>query len=360
MVSNEPAPVRVLCAADGGYAVPLCVMLVSLVINHAPDRKLEIYVIGPDIPEEERRKIEASLSANRPDFELSALHWLSPEKGMLEGLGCSMHVTSETYSRLLAPLILPQDWDRILYLDCDMVIVSDLSPFYDLPFEERALLAVRDMEIGSVSGGGGVFNYSELGIPGEAPYFNAGAVLLNLRRWRRENFSQRIIEYSRTHMHDVHFWDQGGMNAILHDAWAEIDPVWNQHRGIIFPRLRKKLGHTRAEWNRIMYHPRIVHYTGPEKPWQPAKNILRLPRYSHFFKYLKKTVYRDAYRGDPWERILGLRLYFLTWRAVRETFLSLSGKRRRQKQQREAQEKENFEEQPSPAATNSGARSRPA
>jgi lipopolysaccharide biosynthesis glycosyltransferase len=332
-------PLRVMCAADAGYAAPLCVMLVSLVVNHTSHRKLEIYVVGSDMPEKERRKIEGSISANRPDFDLSGLHWLSPNKEMLAGLESGMHITVETYSRFLAPYVLPQDWDRVLYLDCDLVVLSDLSALYDYPCDGKAILAIRDMEIGQVSAPAGVYNYAEMGISPDAHYFNAGVILMNLDLWRRDNLTPRIIDYLKTHKESMHYWDQGAMNAVLHDSWTEVDPGWNQHRGILFPHLRKGLGYSRAAWKEILYQPKIVHYTGPEKPWQLARKYLRLPRYSSFFTYLAKTEYRDVY-PIPWvERTVGLRIYFHLWRTIRNSYLLLSGKSRRLARQ-EAEQKE--------------------
>jgi len=301
-------PVRILCAADATYAAPLCVMLVSLLTHHAKGRKIEIYVVATNLPEEDRRKIEASLGRNRDDFDPGWLHWLSPSLERIEGLPLSAYFTIDTYARLLAPWVLPKDFDKVLYLDCDMVILADLSPLYDSRCEGSAVHAARD-PVGYVSGPYGVFNFSDLGIPPEAPYFNAAVLLMNLRRWREQAIGERVLEYLRRHQASVRLGDQGGMNALLHDAWTEIDPAWNQMPCVFRPERWRQLGRSTADWKRTMYHPKIVHYAGREKPWLADP----LPGYSYFFRYLKRTRYRDAYKEPRLERIIGFRLHYFLW-----------------------------------------------
>ena len=130
--SESPSlqPVRVLCAANANYAVPLCVMLVSLVDNLAKNRGLEIFILARDFPKEKRQDVERSICAIRPDFELKDLHWIAPGLTLPEGLHLDGHLTVDTCSRLLAPEVLPEDCDRVLYLDSDMVVRADVSELF--------------------------------------------------------------------------------------------------------------------------------------------------------------------------------------------------------------------------------------
>jgi lipopolysaccharide biosynthesis glycosyltransferase len=302
--------VRILCAANAAYAGPLSAMLVSLLINFAPDRKLDIYVIATNIPEEDRQKIEASLRHNRPDFDLGSLHWLFPDMGLLRGLHVDKWIDLETYGRLLAPLVLPEDCDKVLYLDSDMVILSDVSVLYDSLNDNAMVHAARDQFVGVVSDSTGVFNYEALGIPPRTPYFNAGVLLINLRRWRQENVTGRAFDYLKQYQSAVQCWDQGALNALLHHDWTEIDPAWNQTNAIFYPERWKAWGNSIADWKKTRDHPKIVHYTTGEKPWLGDTR----PRYSYFFNYLDKTGYRDTFQGPRLERIIGFRLNYLLWR----------------------------------------------
>jgi hypothetical protein len=73
-----------------------------------------------------------------------------------------------------------------------------------------------------------------------------------------------------------------------------------------------------ADWKGTLYHPKIVHYT-LEKPWIDHS----LPRYSHFFNYLDRTRYRNAFKGPRLERIIGFRLNYFLW-SMKNYFLELN------------------------------------
>ncbi len=208
-----------------------------------------------------------------------------------------------------------------------MVIVSDLSPLYNMAVGDNLICAARDIELATVSSPRAVFNYAELGIPADAHYFNSGVMLINLRGWRQENVTPRVLDYLRAHGESVQYWDQGALNAILHDKWTEIDPAWNQTRIVIIPEIWSELGYSSADWKRTRDHPKIVHFTGPHKPWLPSLTFLRLPRYSYFFTYLKKTPYRVDFKKPLLENLLGFKVYYFIWLSLRNVFRALRPRR---------------------------------
>jgi lipopolysaccharide biosynthesis glycosyltransferase len=322
-------PVRVLCAANADYAVPLCVMLVSLVDNLAKNRRLEIFILARNFPEDKRQDIERSICANRPDFELTDLHWIVPDLTLLESLQLNGHVSLDSCSRLLAPQVLPEDCDRVLYLDSDMVIRADVSELFDLPNEETAIHAAPDIGVPFVGEPKGVFNYAELGIPATQRYFNSGVMLLNLRRWREANIGDRVFDYLHRHGSSIHFFEQGALNAVLYDSWTEIDLVWNQSVEIIFPEKCARMGLSKEKRRSALAKPKIVHYTGAVKPWLGFDNILPVPRFCHFFTYLEKTLYRGTIKAPSQvELLMGATLYSILWTKIRPLLLRLIGRLR--------------------------------
>ncbi len=302
-------------------------MLTSLLVNLDKSRKIEIHVLANTIPDVDRRKIEMSLLRNRPDFDLGSLYWLSPNLESIHELHVDGWVDIQTYARLLAPHVLPEDLEKVLYLDSDMVILSDISPLYDMTCGNRAVLAARDSGIKCVSSPSGVFNYAELGIPPDAPYFNAGVLLINLRLWREQHIADKILYYLKLHGAAVRFWDQGGLNAILYNSWTEIDPAWNQIRPDHQFHLPTELNYPAFGWLKPKDSPHIAHYTGADKPW----SVDRQPGYSYFFDYLDRTVYRTAFKRSRLEKIIGYRLNYaldrlkvlLFWRRTPQDILRI-------------------------------------
>ncbi|MBC7650790.1 MAG: glycosyltransferase family 8 protein, partial [Deinococcales bacterium] len=74
---------------------------------------------------------------------------------------------------------------------------------------------------------GGVLNYKELGLPGSTRYFNTGLLVMNTRKWREQNVTEKIITCIDTHKKFANYPDQYGLNVVLANKWLELDPLWN-------------------------------------------------------------------------------------------------------------------------------------
>jgi lipopolysaccharide biosynthesis glycosyltransferase len=201
-------------------------------------------------------------------------------------------ITPVTFVRLLIPQLLPAHVEKALYLDCDMVVRDDLSELWDIPVGERALLAARDT-IGTVSNQAGLSNYQELGIPADAKYFNAGVLVMNLKKWRTCGTSERLLSYMRKHSAIIKHADQEVLNAVLFDDWGELDYRWNWQitwRGV-------RIGTHEREWSPNTTRKSIVHFITGEKPWLPGCDY---EEKKYFFEYLDRTEW--AGWRVPWMR----------------------------------------------------------
>ena len=94
-------------------------------------------------------------------------------------------MTSTTYHRLLLPRLVPREVTRAIWLDCDLLVTTDLVRLWETDLGGCHLLAVRDPVVPLVSSRYGIRRWRELGIAPDAPYFNAGVMLLDVDRWRR-------------------------------------------------------------------------------------------------------------------------------------------------------------------------------
>jgi lipopolysaccharide biosynthesis glycosyltransferase len=321
---QSPGTIRILSAANSAFAMPLAVMLVSVAANLDSSRRLVIYVMDSGLSARDRDNIAASLRANRPGFREGDLHWLALDPAQIGQLPVTRHVSADVYSRLLAPGLLPPDCDRVLYLDSDLVALADVASVYDMISDRKIVWAVHDVGIPLVSSPSGVFDYAELGIPATARYFNSGVMGINLKRWRREKVTERVFDYLHRSQGSVDYWDQGGLNAILHDEWAPLDLVWNQTtHSILHPEIWSAAGYARADWGRVRDHAAIIHFSGGDKPWKLRR--VNKPRGLFFWRYFDKTVYRGTMRRPYLESLVGYRAYFFLWQKVRRLIYALRG-----------------------------------
>jgi lipopolysaccharide biosynthesis glycosyltransferase len=309
-----PEPIHVVFATNAKYVMPLCVTLASLVANFDPERELVIHIITNDLEEKHRDEVRRTVEMNRPGLKHVVIEWHSAKQGL--PLPADRELGAEAYMRILVPNILPESVERAIYLDCDLVVLTDISRLYDATRDAPGLVqAAADISMAFAGDPYGIFDYRERGIPADARCFNSGVMVMNLKLWRERQIAPAILDYAVRNLDRVYYCDQGALNAFLWRDWTPIDPRWNQGANVFFPEMWQRAG-LLEEWRRTRDEPYIFHYSGPKKPWQPGH---RGPRYSYFFQYIDRTVFKDDFPRRPrLEGIIGLRAYYHLWRIARK------------------------------------------
>jgi len=270
-------PLMIVCGADTRYVRPLGVMLRSVVANLSSNRKATVYILDAGIEPKHKAEVTATW-----DPELVTAHWIPTEDGAFDGVPLWGRMPVTTYYKLRIADMLPPAVRRAIWLDCDLVVVSDLARLWDTDCGDHHVMAVQDSIVPLVSSPFGVTHYTQLGIPATAKYFNAGVMVVNVDKWREDQVGLRALEYIREFRESVYFWDQEGLNVALCGKWGELDPRWN-HNVAIPKRVRRARGRQGAP------EPWIVHFAGNLKPWLYES---RDPDRRLYFHYLDMTPWR--------------------------------------------------------------------
>ena len=162
--------------------------------------------------------------------------------------------------RLLIPDILTA-YDKLIYLDVDIVVCSDLRGLYATDVDGCYFAAVKDVvhiikpEYLAWAAGWGFTDWSG--------YVNTGVLVMNLKQFRREPVLDRLLEVTL----EASKWtcDQDALNFVCKGRIAPLDPRWNVQLGDYC--LKEQIALTGDEmW--------IGHFTGSQKPWQlPARRF---------------------------------------------------------------------------------------
>jgi lipopolysaccharide biosynthesis glycosyltransferase len=267
---NPEQDVIVACAADGAYAMPLAAMLHSALVGLRPGVTITAHIVDAGLSATDRGRL-ADLALSHG----AELQWHEPSTPSLAALPAWGRMTSTTYHRLLLPRLLPEEVTRAIWLDCDLLVTADLVRLWETDLGGRHLLAVRDSIVPLVSSRYGIRRWRELGFSRDAPYFNAGVMLVDVGRWREDDIGALAREYLRQ-APDVMLWDQEGLNVALYGLWGELDPRWNR----MASGERVSAGEPDAA-------PWIVHYGGMLKPWL-LPEPLSGPR-ALFYRHLDQT-----------------------------------------------------------------------
>lgn len=162
-------------------------------------------------------------------------------------------ISVETYLRLFAPFYLPQDMDRILYLDVDIIIKKNLKDFYYQDFEEKSLVTIPE----SLHKSSIIKEHKEkVGLNAEHKYFNAGVLIMNLDKIRRTTSTDMILELINKKRECLEYQDQDVLNLLFKND-VKYESKYYNYQSIWRAKINKE------ELDKIY----ILHYSGDEKPW---------------------------------------------------------------------------------------------
>lgn len=259
----------IAAGADEGFAFPLAVTLYGALNHLSPGTAADVYVVDGGLTLETKSKISGITAAAHKAVNL---HFVTPKLDLLCGVPLAT-IGPMTYLRLLLPDALPSSVSHVLYLDSDLLVRGDLAQLWKCRPLTRSIAAAVDFSAPKVSATRALPNWRELGLSAEAPYVNAGVLLMNLRRWRTDDFAVRILEYSRKHADINRYADQDGINALLCDDCDILAPHWNVPayldsdalaRNLLDDPLTREFVDNRRGY---LSDARIIHFIGNRKPW---------------------------------------------------------------------------------------------
>ena len=122
-------------------------------------------------------------------------------------------------ARLLMGRLLPQEVERVLYLDGDTIVRGSLAELWATGLEGRVLGACIEPTVNRQ-------RRQALGLEA-LPYFNSGVLLIDLARWRSEHTEQRILDFYRARDGKLFAPDQDAINGALAGEIYALSPKYN-------------------------------------------------------------------------------------------------------------------------------------
>ena len=113
-------PVNIVYAADDNYAEMLGVSLLSLFAKSGDVQKFNLFILERNISEANKRRIHEICGTYKRELPV----WIKA-KDICHELNMKVTVdrgSLNQYARLFISSALPADLDRVLYLDCDIIL----------------------------------------------------------------------------------------------------------------------------------------------------------------------------------------------------------------------------------------------
>lgn len=198
---------NILVTLNSGYVLPLCTMLKSLSYsNEGTD--IDLYIVHSSLTLADFQKINA-VTINTD----ISLHPIKVDNSLFDGAPTCKRISKETYYRIFASELLPEELDRILYIDPDTVVINRLDDFYNADFGSNVLIGAKHFD-GAID----IWNRKRLGIKHSKRYINAGVMLFNLKLMRELFSSERVFDIIKKKKPILFLADQDVIN-IMYDGY---------------------------------------------------------------------------------------------------------------------------------------------
>jgi len=296
--------IHIALAADDNYAQHVAVVVASVMAN-ATTKDICFHVLSDNISDEKKDKIVATattLGAEADIIELANIE-------LFTGLFTSGHISRAAYFRLDIANLVDASVKKIVYMDVDLVVYGDIVELYNQNLQNKPLGAVPDFGIMSSKRLMKQKN-KVLGLRTDDQYFNSGVLLLDLDKWRKENYAKEVIELAASGNLPHH--DQDALNKVFYGKWQAlplkwnvIPPVFNLFFKILWNSSLRKMA-IEAKRNQC-----IMHFAGRYKPWEFAKQEMFNNGY---YEYLAKTAFKDSSMPQPGKNMQGKSITRALWR----------------------------------------------
>ena len=259
--------INICLASDNNYSKYLAVTMASILKNANIDDELFFYILDGGIEEDSKAKI----------FELNEIKkcnisFVNPNTSNLEDFALQTnYISVATYYRLQIASLLPKDVDKVIYLDCDILVLKSLKDLFLENIDNYFAGACED-----------VWEYNLHNMF----FINAGVLLINLKLWRQEQIEQKLIDYAIKNKVN----DQIVINYVLTGKIKPLDLKYNlQNSAYLYVYTHRLKYANESALLKSLDNVYIIHYIGQLKPW---KSITFLG--DRYLKYTNLVPFKDV------------------------------------------------------------------
>ena len=288
----------IVLITDENYVKPTIVTITSILANKHQNSNYKIYVLGNSLSDKSKKILSGMPNVSVIPFE----------KQFEEFQGTHQHVSAAALLKFKIAQLFPQ-YDKVLYLDTDMIIQHDLSELFKLDLTGKYAAVVKDMQ-GMLNGNA----HKKINL---TDYFNSGMMLLNIAKMRQEKTGDALLDY-KLHKDKGAFMDQDCLNAIFDEKVIYLSCKYNympaNQRIYTTEQVASFYNLPEALIPKFDLYASIIHLTNKQKPWD----------------------YTDVYGSDLWAKyyyISPLKNERLKYKGKKFSFPSLKkwGKNRKEK-----------------------------
>ena len=280
--------INVVLASDSNYAQHVAVVAASILSN--TKSKVNMHVLSDGISQEKialiRQTVE-NFGGKLSVYDLSNYQ-------CFENLFTSGHISKAAYFRLDIANILPENVEKVIYIDVDLLVLQDIAELWNFNLNGKPIAAVPDYGIMASKRLMKQKN-QVLGLPMDNLYFNSGVVIMDLQQWREQNYAQQVIKLAAEGNLPHH--DQDALNKVFMNKWEALPLKWNVIPPVfnLFSKILLR-GDLRKNAVLARKEKAILHYAGRYKPWEFE---IKEGFNDKYYYYLQKTAFANVSMPQP-------------------------------------------------------------
>lgn len=276
-ILNSLETIEIVFSTDNNYISHCSAAIASILLNSTSNVNFKFHILDGGISNKNKSNIK-KLSKIRPfDIEFYDMKKYDFSEFALN----RSYISEATYYRLMLLDILSPTINKVIYLDCDIIVEKDIKELWDIDISSYCAGVVEDE--GSIS------QIRRMNLPLENNYFNAGILVLNLEELRKFNFKESCFEYYKENESIIILQDQDILNGVLNGKCKFLPLCWNTNARIYLGNNLERKYSIKDEIE-AGYNPGILHYTDVQKPWKVSSNHILKEEY---WKYLSYTPFSN-------------------------------------------------------------------
>lgn len=288
--SLQPAFIKnniAIALASNDIFVPyMATMIYSTIANGNRENNYDFIILHSDISFSNKQRLLEMVELF-DNVSLRIVDVTSYIEGYDFFVGNKENFTKESYYRLLIPELMCE-YQKVLYLDGDMIALADVAELYEIDLEDYLLASSRDLcgMITYYNPLADLRSYRDKVLSLREPdsYFIAGMLLINVREFQKLYSTEYLLKFATSREWRQH--DQDVLNVLCEGRIKLVSASWDVMIPEFKDYLPKKL---RAELEESLANVKIIHFGGGRKPWL----CLDTPFGEYFWRYAAQTPYME-------------------------------------------------------------------